>query len=94
MPLLYKTGEGTEKNLEKTFYWHQKVTENGKIDAQFNFGNYDRGAEKTFHWHQKATANAMNSIGCKNGEGTGKKFRKGFLLVTKSNRKLYCICDV
>ncbi len=30
---LYKNGKGTEKNLEKVFYWYQKAAENGDIDA-------------------------------------------------------------
>src|SRR3990170_2587345 len=32
--ILYENGEGTEKNLEKAFYWYQKSAENGYIDAQ------------------------------------------------------------
>jgi len=30
---LYYNGEGTEKNLEKAFYWYQKAAENGSIEA-------------------------------------------------------------
>ncbi|POG69837.1 hypothetical protein GLOIN_2v1622415, partial [Rhizophagus irregularis DAOM 181602=DAOM 197198] len=26
----YRNGEGTEKNLEKAFYWHQKAAESNK----------------------------------------------------------------
>src|ERR1044072_167178 len=43
----YKNGEGTEKNLEKAFYWYQKTAENGNIDAmnslaQSRFKSYIR----------------------------------------------------
>ena len=34
LALLYENGEGTEKNLEKAFYWYQKVAENGHDFAQ------------------------------------------------------------
>jgi len=30
----YEKGEGTEKDLEKAFYWYQKVAENGHDFAQ------------------------------------------------------------
>jgi len=33
---LYENGEGTEKNLEKAFYWYQKASENGNEAAQYN----------------------------------------------------------
>jgi len=29
LALSYQKGEGTEKNLEKAFYWYQKGAENG-----------------------------------------------------------------
>ena len=28
LAICYKNGEGTEKNLEKAFYWYQKAAEN------------------------------------------------------------------
>ncbi|POG79375.1 hypothetical protein GLOIN_2v1527224, partial [Rhizophagus irregularis DAOM 181602=DAOM 197198] len=30
----YNNGEGTKKNLEKAFYWYQKVAENDKVDPK------------------------------------------------------------
>jgi len=40
----YQNGEGTEKNLEKAFYWYQKAAKNGFIHAQYNLGClYKRG---------------------------------------------------
>ncbi len=36
LALSYENGKGTEKNLDKAFYWHQKAAENGYIQAQYN----------------------------------------------------------
>ena len=36
LAVCYRNGEGTEKNLEKAFYWYQKAAENGFGIAQFN----------------------------------------------------------
>ena len=33
LALSYQNGEGTEKNLEKAFYWYQKAAKNGCIEA-------------------------------------------------------------
>jgi TPR repeat protein len=32
----YEKGVGTEKNLEKAFYWYQKAAENGDDEAILN----------------------------------------------------------
>src|SRR5688572_27581080 len=61
LALSYRNGEGTEKNLEKAFYWYQKAAENGNIKAQYNLAlSYENGEgteknlEKAFYWYQKA----------------------------------------
>src|ERR1043165_8604559 len=41
---LYEKGEGTEKDLEKAFYWYQKAAENGNLNAKYNLGYlYENG---------------------------------------------------
>ncbi|UZO07249.1 uncharacterized protein OCT59_027541 [Rhizophagus irregularis] len=45
----YKNGEGTEKNLEKAYYWYQKAAENGDEEAMFSLAicyNNGEGTEK------------------------------------------------
>src|SRR5436190_248752 len=79
----YYNGEGTEKNLEKAFYWYQKAAENGNNNAMYNLARCyknregtEKNLEKALHWYQKAAENgnnnAMNSLAkCyKNGKGT------------------------
>ncbi|CAB5363154.1 unnamed protein product [Rhizophagus irregularis] len=34
LAIYYRNGEGTEKNLEKAFYWHQKVAESNKVISE------------------------------------------------------------
>ena len=60
----YENGEGTERNLEKAFYWYQKAAENGYTNAQVNLAVlYERGEgtkknlEMTFYWNRKAAEN-------------------------------------
>src|SRR4051794_5986509 len=68
----YYNGKGTEKNLEKVFYWLQKAAENGDKDAMnclaihyYNGKGTEKNLEKAFYWFQKAAENgdkvAMNS---------------------------------
>ena len=64
LAILYYNGEGTEKNLEKSFYWYQKAAENGHIHALNNLAvcyDYGEGTEKNlkkaFYWYQKAAEN-------------------------------------
>ncbi|POG73187.1 hypothetical protein GLOIN_2v1588953, partial [Rhizophagus irregularis DAOM 181602=DAOM 197198] len=33
LAMCYSNGEGTEKNLEKAFYWHQKAAESNKVNS-------------------------------------------------------------
>ncbi|CAB4393757.1 hypothetical protein RhiirA1_56212 [Rhizophagus irregularis] len=37
LAICYYNGKGTEKNLEKSFYWHQKAAENRHTDNQTAF---------------------------------------------------------
>ena len=64
LALLYTNGEGTEKNLEKAFYWYQKAAENGFEVAMYNLALYyenGKGTEKNlkeaFYWYQTAAEN-------------------------------------
>ncbi|CAB5204806.1 unnamed protein product [Rhizophagus irregularis] len=57
---IYYTGEGTEKNFERTFYWNHKAAENGYTEAMINLAIYyrngegtEKNLEKAFYWHQK-----------------------------------------
>src|SRR5688572_14829042 len=56
----YYYGEGTEKNLEKTFYWLQKAAENGYVNAMYNLAvcysngeGTEKNLEKAFYWCQR-----------------------------------------
>ncbi|PKC53201.1 hypothetical protein RhiirA1_479789, partial [Rhizophagus irregularis] len=56
LALHYKNGKGTEKNLERAFYWYQKSAENGDEDAMFNLALHykngkgtEKNLEKAFH---------------------------------------------
>ena len=62
--LLYQNGEKIEKNLEKAFYWYQKVAEGGYSTGQYNLGclyynskDIEENLEKAFYWYQKAAEN-------------------------------------
>src|SRR5437763_561994 len=70
---LYNNGEGTEKNLEKAFYWFQRAAENGNTDAMNSLATFyengkgtEKNLEKAFYWFQKAAENgntdAMNCL--------------------------------
>ncbi|RIA87949.1 hypothetical protein C1645_827104 [Glomus cerebriforme] len=102
LALCYYNGEGTEKNLEKAFYWYQKVAENGNEIAMNNLATRykngegtEKNLEKAFYWYQKAAENgnkyAMNNLAIcyKNGEGTEKNLEKAFYwyqIATESNK--------
>src|SRR5436305_7846672 len=43
----YYNGEGTEKNLEKAFYWFQKAAENGDVNAMNNLAACYHNGEGT-----------------------------------------------
>ncbi|GBC41295.1 kinase-like domain-containing protein [Rhizophagus irregularis DAOM 181602=DAOM 197198] len=87
----YTNGEGTEKNLEKAFYWYQKAAEKDQIDAMLNLANRyyngegtEKNLEKAFYWCQKAAEkdqiDAMYYLAVyyRNGEGTIKNLEKAF----------------
>ncbi|GBC52516.2 kinase-like domain-containing protein [Rhizophagus irregularis DAOM 181602=DAOM 197198] len=74
LAICYKIGEGTEKNLEKAFYWYQKAAENGDKEAQFNLGvcyeeriGIEKDEVKASYWYQKAAqqgfSNALYRLG-------------------------------
>src|SRR6266542_492698 len=94
---LYYNGEGTEKNLEKAFYWYQKTAENGNMNAQYNLAllyengeKTEKNLEKAFYWYEKAADNdyepAMISLALcyKDGNGTGKNLKKAFYWYQKA----------
>ncbi len=83
---LYYNGEGTEKNLEKAFYWYQKAAEKQDKIAQFNLAllyynseGTEKNLEKAFYWYQKAAENgyikAQNNLATlyENGKEIGKR---------------------
>ncbi|PKC01413.1 HCP-like protein [Rhizophagus irregularis] len=89
--MYYHYGEGTEKNLEKAFYWYQEAAKNGDKKAMNNLGRcyYDgegteKNLEKAFYWYQEVAESgdkyAMNNLGIcyYNGEGTKKNLEKSF----------------
>ncbi|GBB84613.1 hypothetical protein RclHR1_01120001, partial [Rhizophagus clarus] len=92
LAICYSDGNGTEKNLEKAFYWFQRAAENGNEDAMYiltsscyyNGEGTEKNLEKAFYWFQKAAENddekAMYSLvmNYKNGEGTEKNLEKAF----------------
>src|SRR5205823_5043060 len=64
LALCYKNGKGTEKDLEKTFYWFQKAAKGDHINAQYNLAlsyyngeGTEKNLEKAFYWCQKAAEN-------------------------------------
>ncbi|RIA81548.1 hypothetical protein C1645_716941 [Glomus cerebriforme] len=95
----YYNGKGTEKNLEKAFYWYQKASENENgneiamiglaICYESGFGT-EKNLEKAFYWYQKASENGngfgMNNLAIcyKNGKGTEKSLEKAFYWYQKS----------
>ncbi|PKK63478.1 kinase-like protein [Rhizophagus irregularis] len=97
LAICYKNGKGTEKNLEKAFYWYQKAAEKGYIDAMNSLAicykngeGTEKNLEKAFYWYQKAAEkgyiDAMNNLAIcyENGEGTEKNLEKAFHLYQKA----------
>ncbi|PKC17062.1 HCP-like protein [Rhizophagus irregularis] len=94
----YHDGKGTEKDLEKSFYWNQKAAENGDEKALFNLAlSYNNGEgteknlEKAFYWYQKAAENGYDvktmvnlAICYQNGKGTEKNLEKAFYWYQKA----------
>ncbi|CAB4417621.1 unnamed protein product [Rhizophagus irregularis] len=61
-------GEGTEKNLEKAFYWYQKAAENGDKEAQFNLGvcyeegiGIEKDEVEASYWYQEAAQQGFSN---------------------------------
>src|ERR1044072_7261024 len=66
---LYREGEGTKVNLEKSCYWFQKAAESGNKDAMNSLAECYHGGvgteknlEKAFHWFQKAFENGNEDV--------------------------------
>ncbi|GBC08781.1 hypothetical protein RclHR1_08380002 [Rhizophagus clarus] len=89
----YINGEGTEKNLEQGFYWHQKAVEYGDKNAMNCLA---------FHWYQKSAENGDEEAQYNlaslyyNGEGTEKDLEKAFYWYQKSaengnKNAIYCL---
>ncbi|RIA83385.1 hypothetical protein C1645_833896 [Glomus cerebriforme] len=72
----YYNGKGTEKNLEKAFYWYQKAAEDGNEAAMINLAALAESGNKV----------AMNNLAnCLfNGEGTEKNLEKAFYWYQKA----------
>jgi TPR repeat protein len=88
---MYKLGEGTAKNLEKSFEYYEKAANQGNAGAQFILGvMYYFGEEtaknmkKAFEYYEKAAnqghADAQNNLAemYKLGEGRVKNMKKAF----------------
>ncbi|GET58756.1 kinase-like domain-containing protein [Rhizophagus irregularis DAOM 181602=DAOM 197198] len=91
LAIRYEGGNGTEKNLEKAFYWYKKAAENGDADAMNNLAvcyeygeGIEKNLEKAFYWYQKAAENGVKeamfnlAMCCYSGEGTEKNLEKAF----------------
>ncbi|GES92816.1 kinase-like domain-containing protein [Rhizophagus clarus] len=83
----YYNEKGTEKNLEKAYYWCQKSVKNGNIEAMVNLADFHYNGEGTvknlneaLYWYRKAEKNgskvAMNKLAIyyKNEEETENSF--------------------
>ena len=59
--MLFRSGRGVEKNVEKAFYWTERAALHGDWDGQFNLACfYEEGIavladlEKARHWYRQA----------------------------------------
>lgn len=71
----YLEGIGTEKNLERAFYWTERGAMHGDRDAQYNLAvMYEQGIgtcfdmEKAIYWYKAACAQEHNLAEKKCGE--------------------------
>ncbi|GBC53011.2 kinase-like domain-containing protein [Rhizophagus irregularis DAOM 181602=DAOM 197198] len=83
LAICYKNGNGTEKNLEKAFYWLQKVAENGDKEAQFNLGvcyeegiGIEKDEVEASYWYQKAAQQGFSNA----------QYKLGFLYKIDENK--------
>ncbi|GBC39363.2 kinase-like domain-containing protein [Rhizophagus irregularis DAOM 181602=DAOM 197198] len=94
LAIFCENGKGTEKNLEKAFYWCQKAMHNLALYYENNKGT-EKNLEKAFYWYQKAAEQgdivAMYNLAIcyKNGDGTDKNLEKAFHLYQKAAEKGY-----
>ncbi|EXX62850.1 Ack1p [Rhizophagus irregularis DAOM 197198w] len=97
LAMYYENGEGTEKNLEKALYWHQKAAENGFTDSMHNLaikyyskGGAEKNLEKAIYWYQKAAENGFNgsmhylAMCYEDVEGTEKNLEKAIYWYQKA----------
>uniref|UniRef100_U9V3V1 Protein kinase domain-containing protein n=1 Tax=Rhizophagus irregularis (strain DAOM 181602 / DAOM 197198 / MUCL 43194) TaxID=747089 RepID=U9V3V1_RHIID len=73
LAICYKNGEGTEKNLEKAFYWYQKAAENAAENGNevamnnlaicYENGNgTEKNLEEASYWYQKAAQQGISNV--------------------------------
>lgn len=97
--LIFHTGQGTDKNIERAMYWYTKAAMQGFSEAQFRIGLlYDNGREisannnQAFKWYRKAAkqghADSQALLGKMyfNGEGVEQSDIKAFLWWTLAKR--------
>src|ERR1043165_2209799 len=99
---LYRKGEGTEKSLEKAFYWYQKAAENGIGNAKYDLSvcYYDgvgteKNLEKAFDWYRKAIETAPITIDEDDeyDKRRAKSIESMMRSIMKPRNKSHKICD-
>lgn len=106
--MLYRNGQGVEKDAKQAAYWFQKSAEQGDQYAQFYMGvMYDKGegvekdVKQAIYWYQKAArqgnSNSLYNLGLIYGKGL--VVEKDLNKATKymkfaCDRKLQEACDV
>ena len=66
LALMYKNGEGVERNLQEAFSWYRKVAEQGLALAQYNLAymyyrgeGVERNFQKAFEWFHKVAEQGL-----------------------------------